>query len=135
MAVKEVELPEIGTLKLYKRKDLRSIKLSVTATGQVRVSLPYWLPFDAGTKFALTKRDWIRAQLQDHSSLLVHGQAIGKSHHLYFASSPSNERVSTRIETSLIKVSYPLSWQASNPEVQKAAISACIRALRSQSAI
>jgi len=133
MAVKKVELAEIGAVTLYKRKGARAIRLSVNAAGEVRVSLPYWLPYDAGAKFALAKAGWIRAQLQTRSvSLLTHGQPIGKSNHLYFASSPDAARITTRVGASEVRVTYPQHLSASDRSVQKAAQTAAIRALRNQ---
>ena len=40
MASKQVTLPEIGEVRLYKRKGARSIKLSITSKGEVRVTMP-----------------------------------------------------------------------------------------------
>lgn len=133
MATKHVELPEIGTLKLYKRKGARSIRLSVTRTGGVRVSLPQWLPFEAGVNFALSKRAWILAQTPaSQSTLLIkHGQAVGKSHHMEFLAAASS-RVSSRIDGTTIRILYPHPFSPSDPAVQQAAEKACIRALRAQ---
>lgn len=133
MATKEVNLPEIGKVKLYKRRDSRSIRLSVTTLGEIRVSLPYWLPYEAGAKFALAKRQWIVRQLQQRSPVfLMNGQSIGKSHHLYFVSSADVNRIATRLDGTTIRVNYPVRLGINDPSVQRAAELACIRALRAQ---
>jgi predicted metal-dependent hydrolase len=133
MAVKLVEIPAIGAVKLYKRKGVRSIRLSVNAAGEVRVSLPYWLPYEAGAKFAHAKADWIQAQLQDRTQeLLVNGQAIGKSHHLYIVRDFSASRVSSRVSGSIIRITFPANKSSDSPEVQRAAQTAAVKALRSQ---
>jgi predicted metal-dependent hydrolase len=132
MATKEVEIPEIGLVKLYKRKGARSIRLSVDAQGSVRVSLPYWLPFEAGTRFVLSKASWIQEQQPKTVATLTHGQAIGKSHHLYFWGSLDVDKPNSRIVGSSIKITHPLTLTSDSQEVQKIAERACIRALRSQ---
>jgi hypothetical protein len=133
MAVKKVDVPGIGAVKLYKRKGSRAIRLSVNSAGEVRVSLPYWLPYDAGTKFALSKAGWIQSQLQERAAtLLEHNQPIGKSHHLYFVGNDRAERVTTRVNGSEIRVTHPGYLATSDAGLQKAAERAAIRALRNQ---
>lgn len=133
MAVKKVDVPGVGAVKLYKRKGSRSIRLSVSSAGEVRVSLPYWLPYDAGAKFALSKANWIQSQLQERTTtLLKHGQPIGKSHHLYFVSDEQATRISTRVDGSDIRVTHPAHLDPGDPVVQKAAERAAVRALRNQ---
>lgn len=134
MAVKQMELPEIGSVRLYKRKGARAIKLSISSTGEVRVSLPYWLPFEAGARFALSKRAWVLEQKQQRlpRRLITHGQAVGKSHHIYFVRSTTSNRVSTRVDGTTIRITHPTDSQISASAVQKAAVAASIRALRTQ---
>lgn len=133
MATKTIELPEIGTVKLYKRKGARSIRLSVDSSGGVRVSLPKWAPYDSGITFARSKFAWIQSQqLERQRSPLAHGQAIGKSHHLQFVPSASALRVSACVDGPVIRITHPLAAAATHESVQKAAEAACIRALRTQ---
>jgi predicted metal-dependent hydrolase len=133
MATKKVDLPEIGAVKLYKRKGTRSIRLSIDSAGEVRVTLPYWLPFEAGTKFALSKRTWIAKQMQQQTAApITHGQAVGKSHHIYFRPAPAGTRVSSRVDGTAIRVSYPTFLATTDADVQKSAEAACVRALRAQ---
>lgn len=133
MATKLVEVADIGTVKLYKRRDSRSIRLSISSTGEVRVSMPNWVSYDAGIKFALSKRNWILKQLQNKTTVqLSDGQAVGKSHHLYLVPTSQIEKVSTRVDGTNIRVSYPLFLSPQDPAVQKAAEKASIRAMRSQ---
>ena len=133
MAVKKIEVPGIGTVKLYKRKGSRAIRLSVSLAGEVRVSLPYWLPYDAGARFALSKVDWIQARLQERTNTtLVHGQAIGKSHHVAFIADPATTRVTARVQGPQIRITHPDYLDYDDPEVQTIAERAAIRALRLQ---
>lgn len=132
MSTKQIELPEIGTIKLYKRKGARSIRLSIGSTGEIRVTLPYWLPFDAGVSFARSKQDWILAQAHiQNNAPMQHGQAIGKSHHIYFRTI-TNPRISTRVHGTDIYIMHPAQIAETDPRVQAAAEAASVRALRGQ---
>src|ERR1035437_2312926 len=132
MAVKRVEIPDIGTVKLYKRKGARSIRLSITPAGDVHVTMPNWLPFSAGTNFALSKIAWIHSQQSQRTMLIANGQAIGKSHHLYFYESLEHSETSSRIIGTTIKITHPINLPSTDKKVQKTAEQACIRALRTQ---
>ena len=133
MPSKSVTVPEIGAIQLIKRKGSRSIRLSVTPQGQVRVSLPTWVPYQAAVNFAHTKADWIIKQRAATSpGLLLSGQAIGKAHHLYLQRSFDATAPSTRLQGGSAKVIYPASLSANSPIVQQAARSVSIRALRSE---
>lgn len=78
MPTKIVDIAGVGPVVLAKRKGNRHLRLSVTGAGVVRVSMPYWAPYSAGTAFAKSRVDWIRKQLA-HSSLplIGHGARIG----------------------------------------------------------
>lgn len=133
MAIKQVKLPEVGPITLYKRKGSRTIRLSVTSTGQIRVSMPTWVPYSAGITFAKQKREWLLGQKRP-PILLKHGMRIGQKHRLLFGSDPSRQRVATRLmKDGAIIIKMPYGHQAEDELVQAAALKACIRALKSES--
>ncbi|HSX30068.1 MAG TPA: SprT family zinc-dependent metalloprotease [Candidatus Saccharimonadales bacterium] len=132
MATKQISLPTIGTVTLYKRRGNRSLRLSIDAGGEIRVSMPYWLPYKAGEQFALSKSAWIAAHKVAPPTGLQHGQVIGKAHRLVFAPSAQALTVSTRLKQNEIEVSHPFEYTAHHPRVQQAARSASIRALRKE---
>jgi predicted metal-dependent hydrolase len=135
MATKQVSIPDIGTVTLYKRRGNRSLRLSIGNNGEVRVSLPYWLPYTAGEQFAISKAAWIIANriLPDHA--LKHGSAIGKAHHLYFEQSPLATKVTARLAATEVRVSFPVGITADDNAVQEAAHKASIRALRKEAEV
>lgn len=61
MAVKEIEVPEVGLVKIYKRRDTRAMRLSLPYTNYVRLTMPAWLPYRVGVAFVRQKKDWIIA--------------------------------------------------------------------------
>ena len=132
MATKQVELPNIGSVMLYKRRGNRSLRLSVASDGEVRVSMPYWLPYKAGEQFALTKAAWIMTHRHQAPGALQHGQAVGKAHRLYFVPLAQATRITTRLKNNEIEINHPPQFAPHDSAVQKAARSASIRALRKE---
>ncbi len=132
MATKTVELPDIGTVTLYKRRGNRSLRLSVGAGGEIRVSLPSWVPYKAGEQFVLSKAAWIMQHRQQTGAGLTHGQVVGKAHRVRFVPTAQTSRVSTRLHQNQIEITHPTQYESHHPEVQKAAQSASIRALRKE---
>jgi len=129
--VKRIQLPEIGAVTLYKRHNSRSLRLSITASGEVHVSMPPWVPYKSGAVFAASKAAWIESMRGQHSTLLKDGQPIGKAHHLYF-NHTTGPRVTTRVQAQEIRVGLPKNIEPESPEAQRAARAASVRALREE---
>jgi hypothetical protein len=132
MSTKQVSIPEIGDVTLYKRRGNRSLRLSIGAGGEIRVSLPYWLPYKAGEQFAASKAPWIAANRTTGSVALRHGHAIGKAHHLYFDQQAIATKVNARVAANEVRVSFPAAFSQEDRAVQLAAQKASIRALRKE---
>ena len=132
MAVKHIELPLIGTVKLYKRKGSRSIRLSIAHDGSVRVSMPTYVPYQAGLQFVRNREQWITRERQHAQHPLRTGDKIGKAHHLELLASPMVSRVTTRLNGSIVLVTYPMAVSSAANEVQAAAQKAALRALKQE---
>lgn len=136
MATKQISIPNIGNVTLYKRRGNRSLRLSIAADGEIRVSLPYWLPYKAGEQFVISKSSWIAANLRSTtSSSLKHGHAIGKAHHLHFEKSLVATKIVVRVAANEVRVSYPAHYSLEDPAIQKAAHKASVRALRKEAEV
>ncbi|HYH74698.1 MAG TPA: SprT family zinc-dependent metalloprotease [Candidatus Saccharimonadales bacterium] len=134
MSTKTVTIPDIGDVTLYKRRGNRSLRLSIGHNGEIRVSLPYWLPYAAGEQFALSKAQWIaQHRVKTETPLLEHGHAIGKAHRVYFEAGPESNKLTARVESNAVRVSYPRIYTYDDPKVQAAAHKASLRALRKES--
>lgn len=130
MATKSVQVAGIGTVALHKRRGARNIRLSITHSGEVRVTLPFWAPYKAGIDFILSKSDWILEQ-KPEVQLITHGYQVGKAHHISFESGQGSN-ISTRISGNKVRVLLPLGTRWDNPEAQAAANSVGIRALKKE---
>lgn len=129
MAFKSFRLANDQPVNIYKRRTNRSLRLSVTADGAIRVSIPLWASYASGLAFAQSRQTWITDQLQP-ATVLVSGQAIGKAHHLRIYPSSGATKVRSRVLGTEVVVSHPAALAAASPAVQQSAEAACIRALR-----
>lgn len=132
MAVKHVDVADVGTVSFYKRRNVRSIRLSITSQNQVRVSLPFWVPYAAAVQFVLSKRDWVKSQLIT-TTILRHLDQIGKSHHISFEQSTAG--VAPRARTlpgGEIRITFPNTTTYQDDAVQQVAQRAALRALKQQ---
>lgn len=132
MAFKQFAVAELGDVKIYKRRGSRNIRLSVSAGGEIRLTIPTWTPYTAGIAFANSKKSWILAQLDARRPDLAEGQVIGKAHRLHFESQAGLSSPKSRVQGNDIIVAYPESILTTHREVQRTATAASIRALRKQ---
>ncbi|GAC1390830.1 MAG: SprT family zinc-dependent metalloprotease [Candidatus Saccharimonadales bacterium] len=133
MSYKEFDLPEIGVIKVYKRSTAKSIRLSVTSIGEIKVSIPKWVAYQVGLKFVVDKKQWLQTK-KVSSKLLHHNQRIGKSHRLLFISSSEN-KITTRVTDTEVRISRPDTYSDSDSVLQKKALEACKKALKKESSV
>lgn len=131
MAFKEFVLNEHTKIKVYKRRNSRSLRLTIAANGEVRVSIPLWVPYKAGVQFAQARADWIQTQ-RPVLTILHDGQPIGKAHHLRFVADENIPKPSSRLRSTEAVVFYPATLDTTHPSVQKAAQAVSLRALKAQ---
>jgi predicted metal-dependent hydrolase len=131
MATKQVIIDGIGPVSIYKRKGNRTIRLSIRPDGEVRVSIPAWLPYAAGVKFATSRKDWIARNRQTAPMTLAHGHRVGKAHRLSLEPH-ATDKITTRLDGNEIRVLYPLTTDPGSKYVQAAAEKAAVRALKKE---
>jgi predicted metal-dependent hydrolase len=132
MPVKRLTIEGLGEIALYKRKGLKSIRLSVRSDGIIRVSLPTYVPYTAALQFVESKRYWLQAHTPAQAVLLDNAQQIGKSHTLRFTSSFTADTTRSRVTDDDILVTHPAALPITDPDMQQIAQKACVRALRDE---
>lgn len=133
MVQKTAYIDGIGEITLAKRRGSKTIRLSVTSAGKIRVGLPLWLPYAAGVEFATNRKDWIARQMLNHQDhKLTDGGRIGKSYRLAYEHVEDLIRPSTRIidNTIRLRAALPLEHES----VQAAARRAAEKALKREAA-
>lgn len=130
MAQKQVAIDGIGTVTLYKRANSKAIRLSISHKGDVRVTLPTWVPYSAATAFVRTRKDWILDKLPETKQLPI-GYALGKTHNLSFERG-SGTSISTRITGNSARVLLPGSMKWDDEPAQDAARALGVRVLKKE---
>lgn len=118
---------ELGTVAIYKRRKAKSIKLSLSHNGEVRVTMPLWAPYKLGITFIEQKKDWLVSKR--NARAILHDLApIGKAHRLVFESMPT-DKVTSRVSSNTVRIIVPLELAIDSEQVQAVARKACVRAL------
>jgi predicted metal-dependent hydrolase len=131
MPAKLIELDGIGPVSLYKRRSARSIRISITHQGQIRVSLPFWAPYSAGIAFLESRKDWVLAE-RPQTRLLGQGYRLGKAHHISFMPGTGSS-VTTRVAGNEARIMLPTGVRWDDPSAQEAAIAVGTRVLKKES--
>lgn len=130
MAQKHINVPEVGDVVLQKRRGNRSMRLSVSHDGQVRLTMPAWAPYVTGQAFVLSKTDWLKKQLSKHTfTVFENSDRVGKVHTISVNSKPS-KKLSSRVTSAQIIISLPANKDITDQQVQDEIQKAGARALR-----
>lgn len=133
MALKTFEIPDIGTVTVYRHRLSRSMRITLQPGGEVRVTIPAWAPYMSGVTFAKSKTDWIqRHRTHSKPELLVQGQQIGKTHRVMFRTDLDATSITTRQSGDVIIIKLPIGVEPADVAAQTAARKACVRALRDE---
>ncbi|MEO8862696.1 MAG: YgjP-like metallopeptidase domain-containing protein [Candidatus Saccharimonadales bacterium] len=133
MAQKIIDVIGVGPVTLQKRKGSKSLRLSITSGGNVKVSIPSWTPYHAAEAFVLSKIAWINKQ-QASSKIVpfVHGDRVGKHHRVEFRIA-NVAKPAGRITKTAIVVTLPPDMLATDKAAQSCLSKAAIRALKQES--
>ncbi len=121
MPAKIYEIDGIGNVSVVKRRGSKSIRLGFDSKGEVRVSVPTWVPYQAGAKFAAERADWIAKHQPQPTRLFSAGDRIGKAHHITLIPDAVVKTTQVRLKGSEIIVKYPGRLNFDDTEVQAAA--------------
>ncbi len=115
MAVKRLEVPEIGEVTLQKRRGTRSVRIHINGN-EVRVTLPHWISYSQALKFIQTRKKWIKENRKE-APFLTHGTYVGKQHRITLEEKPV-KNIRSKLKSGVIAVSAPHSTDVSAPSVQ-----------------
>ena len=134
MATKTINLAGVGEVVITKRRKSKSMRLSITPTGTVRVTVPFWLSYGAAEQFVSKRVDWIVEHKSKHpESVIRPGDRIGKSHRIEFVQDPAATSSSARVYDNLIKVKSPKLY--TDKLVQQKAVKASEKALKAEAEV
>lgn len=131
MSSKQFNLEGVGPVKIYKRRNSRSVRITISGDGEVKITIPTYVPYSVGVAFARSKSEWLKTHKDAKNQLINHGQSIGKNHHIYFAAAEVN-KITTAVNPTEVIIKHPKNLETNHPSVQLAATTAGVKALRSQ---
>lgn len=118
MPQKYFDLPDIGQVLIRKRKGMKNIKIRLSQSGQVLITMPRWIPYATGINFANKQKQWIN----DHKiekPIFEHNSDLPLGHKLHFITT-SISRPSVKIKDNKLLVKLPTSISAIDAQAQKA---------------
>jgi len=127
--IEYIEVEGIGRVRLSRRRGARSIRLSVTQNGEVRLSVPFRMALKDGLKFLEQKREWLQEH-QTEESFLDNGARIGKSHTLLILTTLTSSKVTTIITSDTLMVRIPDNMDGET--VQKKLNQAALKVLKKE---
>lgn len=129
MSTRSVQVPDIGTVMIMRKKGVRSLRLRVDTNGIVRLTMPWWVHSRVGLQFVQTKADWIREQQQETGVIIKDGMLFGK-HLLVRIEHKAVSRMSTRYKKPFLRVTLPLQADSESHEIQTAIQTALFNKLK-----
>lgn len=100
-----VEVEGVGKVRVSRRRGSRTMRISVTQNGEVRLSLPPRAALRDGIKFLQQKQTWLNTH-QSEEIMLDSGARIGKAHRLVITPT-LNSKVTVRINGDTLSVGIP----------------------------
>lgn len=134
MSVKKYLLDEQIPLSVYKIRGSRYLRMSIKPNGSVRISIPAWMPFSAGFKYAQSKQDWIHKNYKP-TPKFQNGQKVGKDHIINIIVSNTSSECRSVVTKDSITIKIGESHDLEDENVQTIIHKACIKALRMQAEI
>jgi hypothetical protein len=132
MSVKKIPMPQLGSVAFNKRRNSRSIRITLSHSGEVKVSLPKWVSYFEAQRFVASKTDWILSQKVKVDNKLLNYQTIGKYHRLVFVPVEKYLRPRGSVSKNEVTIKYPAELEALDESVQTAARRAANKALMNE---
>lgn len=88
-----IDVPNVGTVFITKKRGQRTMRLRVDTKGQVQISMPWLAPRGQAINFILAKIDWIQEQQRDTSFVPYNGMLLGKTLQLLIRENSNRVRV------------------------------------------
>lgn len=131
MSHKIFDIDDIGSVRVHKHKRAKAIRLRVSPDGDIKATIPYWLPYAAGVRFILSKQDWVKQQLPAKVSY-AHDDKIGKKHTLVYKYNNKATKPRVRIVDNRLLVEIPFHFDQKESILQEKIQKTAEKALRSE---
>lgn len=107
MAVSETIIEDVGTVRIFRRRGLKYIRISIAADGSIRLSIPWYVSKAAGIRYLRSKSDWIRKHSQTRPvKPWADGRQLSRDYLLSLHTAPGS-RSTRRKENGELKLYVP----------------------------
>jgi predicted metal-dependent hydrolase len=127
--MKMLEFDGIGVVKVYKRRGQKSIKLSITRENSVRVSIPFWVPYAHGLKYAQKNIEWINKHIKA-TSKIRDGVVIGNIFSLNLIVQSDSVKFGSSIKGADLTIRVPAPFEIEDENTQAKIRQICIKHMR-----
>lgn len=115
MAVKIIDIPEIGEVSFQQHRNSRSIRIHINGS-KVKVTYPYSVPLMLAKQYLQSKKTWILTH-KKQSQIFSSGDLIGKTHKLIIHQT-SNSSIRSKITKDEIQVFIPETEKLDSSKIQ-----------------
>lgn len=78
MSKYQTHLPDVGPVKVSKKRGMRTLRLRVTPRGELVVSAPWFVSKAMIDKFVLSKKDWLIDRMAERRLKFYDGMMVGR---------------------------------------------------------
>lgn len=130
--MRTIDIIGIGEVKLKKSRLAKRLILKIDSNGSPVVTIPSMISYSIGKRFAIQNAPWIQKHLNsERPKLISDGSLVGSEHVIAFKPTDS-DKITSRVQNSIVVVSHPRQLNNSSAEVQRVAKNAAIRALKAE---
>lgn len=79
MSSYDVSVPDVGTVKVQKKRGMKSIRLRVTARGELVVSAPWYVSRPMIQNFLTERKEWMQMHSQKRRTIYYDGMHFGRN--------------------------------------------------------
>lgn len=80
MAFSEITIEDIGAVKIFRRKGLKYMRITVNHDGTLRLSLPWFVPKNIAIKYLISKKSWIKKHQKPKVPAWTDGRRLTKNY-------------------------------------------------------
>lgn len=134
--IKKYSIEDIGELTVRKSHKAKRLTIRVKSASDIELVLPIWVPYQTAINFARRKKAWIIKQINrsnsihDKKLIFDENTEFRTRWHDLLISKENRENINIHINSTSVKISYPLSIDISSQKVQEAIKYGVIETLR-----
>lgn len=130
--MKTITIGGVGEVELKKSARAKRVILKINTKGRPTVTIPHYVPYVYGEKFARQHAQWFVDHLTSKETALIdEGKKVGRSHSVHIIYKPIQDP-SSQVRNRRIIINVPFDMKIEDPKVQTEAAKACRRALKKE---